>query len=86
MQLIFCQAITAILSHCPYIPPYATDLAQSSPQAVKRSTAHSDPPRSKKKRSDRTETSNSWQAEKIEDSAAYKAQLKNCGNKHKNLL
>ena len=64
------------MSHRPYIPPYATDSAQSSPRAVKRSTAHSDPPRSKKKRSDGTETSNSWQAEKIEDSVAYKARAK----------
>ena len=58
----------------PYIPPYATDSAQSSP--LKRSTGHSDSPKSKKKRSDGTETSSSWQAEKIEDSVAYKARAK----------
>ena len=69
------------------IPPYATDSVQSSPQAVKRSMAHS--PRTKKKRSDRTETSNSWEAEKIEDSVTYvhiKQELENCGKNHKNLL
>ena len=63
-------------SHRPYIPPYETDLAQSSPRAVKRSPGHSDHTKSKKKRSDGTETSNSWQAERIEDSVAYKARAK----------
>ena len=64
------------MSHRPYIPPYATDSAQSSPRAVKRSPGHSDFSKSKKKRSDGTETSNSWQAERIEDSVAYKARAK----------
>ena len=65
------------VSHRPHIPPYGiTDSIRSSPRAVKRSTAHSDPPRTKKKRSDGTETSNSWQAEKIEESVAYKARAK----------
>ena len=63
-------------SRRPYIPPYATDSVQSSPRAVKRPTAHSNSPRTKKKRSDGTETSNSWEAEKIEDSVAYKARAR----------
>lgn len=63
------------MSHRPYIPPYATDSAQSSPQTVRRSTTHSDCFKSKK-RSDGTETSNSWQAEKIEESVAYKSRAK----------
>lgn len=67
---------STITSHRPYIPPYAMDSAQSSPRAAKRLTAHSDSPKSKKKRSDGTETSNSWQAEKIEDSVAYKVRAK----------
>ena len=64
------------MSHRPYVPPYATDSVQSSPQIVRKSTIHSDSPKSKKKRTDGTETSSSWQAEKIEDSAAYKARAK----------
>ena len=64
------------MSHRPYVPPYATDSIQSSPRTLRKSTAHSDSPKSKKKRTDGTETSNSWQAEKIEDSAAYKARAK----------
>ena len=71
-----CKSAGNTMSRRPYIPPYATDSVQSSPRAVKRSTAHSDSPRTKKKRSDGTETSNSWEAEKIEDSVAYKARAR----------
>lgn len=62
------------MSYRPYVPPHTTD---SSPRAVKRSTAHTDPPaKSKRKCADGTETSNSWQAEKIEDSVPYKTRVK----------
>lgn len=63
------------MSHRSYVPPYTMNSAQSSPLAVQRSTAQSNPPQPKK-RSDGTETSNSWQAEKIEDSVAYKVRAK----------
>ena len=69
MALILCH-IVPIFHHT-----YATNSVQSSPWAAKRSTAHTDQPtKSKKKRSDGTETSDSWQAEKIE--CIYKARAK----------
>ena len=72
-----CKSIdSTTMSHRPYVPPYVTDSVQSSPRTVRKSTTHSDSPKSKKERSDGTETSNSWQAEKIEESAAYKARAK----------
>lgn len=60
-------------SRRPFIPPYTIDSAQSSPRTVRKPIVNSE---SKKKRSDGTETSNSWQAEKIEESVAYKARAK----------
>jgi len=65
------------MSYHPYVPPNTTDSVKSSPRAAKRSTTYSDSPaKSKRKRADGTETSNSWQAEKIEDSVVYKARAK----------
>ena len=65
-------------NHHPLVPPYATNSAQSIPQTTKQLVNMSDQTNTKleKTRTDGTETSNSWELEKFEDSVAYKAKAK----------
>ena len=72
------RASNPIVTHDPHIPVYATNSAQSSPKTTKKLVKVSDQTntKTKKTRADGTETSNSWQAEKFEDSVVYKAKAK----------
>ena len=72
------RTLNSIATHQPYVPVYATNSAQSSPQTTKKLVNVSDQTntKAKKTRTDGTETSNSWQTEKFEDSVVYKVKAK----------
>jgi len=72
------KVLNSTATYHQHVPVYTTNSAQFSPQTTKKLVNVTDHTNAKTKKTctDGTETSNSWEVEKFEDSVAYKAKAK----------